>query len=91
MAKSISEWTEEIYRSCDPPKQLNEEAEARSREYIRCHLEAIERQAVSIVDVVDDQFLRKMGLSADHGRAFLEKVNSELGKITRSDIGSKTI
>ncbi len=86
MAKTASELVEEILRKCEPPGNMSSESEAKVRNYIRQHIEAVKRQEAIVVSRTDDKFVSDMGLSSDEGKAFLDRVNSEFGKIPRPDI-----
>lgn len=86
MAKSASELVEEILLKCNQQDKMSLESEVKIRDYICQHIEAVKRQAADIVSRTDGAFVSDMGLLGDEGRAFLERINLELGKVRRSDI-----
>jgi hypothetical protein len=89
MPKSASDLVEEILQKCNPPDNMSAESEVKVRDYIRQHINAIKHQAAIVINRTDDKFVSDMGLSRNEGKAFLDRVNSELGKIHRSDIAQE--
>jgi hypothetical protein len=86
MTISASDLVEKILQGCNPPDNIGSGSEAKVRDYISKHINGVQRQAAIVVSRTDDTFVSDLGLSSDEGKAFLDRVNSELGKVRRPDI-----
>lgn len=89
MPKSVDSMTEQIFSNCGPPSDLNPECETKIKNYIRQHLEAIKRGAISVPSLVDDRFAARMSLTIKD-KSFLDRINMELVRASTSNADQDT-